>query len=144
MKQGLLITLCIALVGCSSVTSKTVNQISAKQEVMAGQDCVQAKASGNVYDQIKWGRGLLSPAVSVASIAMAPFVLGLNAVLDYADRSNASLVREACLLPPIPQQQMLVGVATNSTISLAIGSIDLGLGADVSEVQKSITSYSSD
>ena len=144
MKQGLLIALCVALVGCSSVTSKTSDQISAKQELIAGQDCVQAKASSDVYDQIKWGRGVLSPAVSVASIAMAPLVLGLNAVLDYADRANASSVKEACHLPPISQEQMLVDVATNSTISLAIGSIDLGLGADVSEVQKSITSYSSD
>lgn len=144
MKHGPLVLLCIALVGCSSVTSKTSNHISSEQEVVAGQDCVQAKASGHAYDQIKWGRSVLSPVITLASVAMAPVVLGVNAALDYADRANASSVKQACRLPPVSQEQILVDVATNSAVSVAVGSIDLGLGGEVTEVQRSLSTYSSD
>jgi hypothetical protein len=39
---------------------------------------------------------------------------------------------------------MLTDVALSSGVSVAIGAIDLGLGTDVSKVQQSFSTYSSD
>jgi hypothetical protein len=132
------------LTGCSSVSSDTALKISSKQEVIAGAGCVEAKSSADMFDRVKWARGLLSPAVTVAATALAPVVLGVNAVLDYADHSNASQMKQACDLPPTAKEEMLKEVALNSGISVAIGSVDLGLGAEVSEVQQTFSVYTSD
>lgn len=144
IKYSAFLILCTFLVACSSVSSKTALDISSKQEAIAGDGCVRAKNTGNTFDQVRWARGILSPAVTIASGALAPVVIGVNAALDYADRSNASQMKEACHLPPTRKEEMLTDVALSSGVSVAIGAIDLGLGTDVSKVQQSFSTYSSD
>ncbi|MEK9653122.1 MAG: hypothetical protein VW437_05035 [Betaproteobacteria bacterium] len=141
---SLMVILYSYLTACSSVSSDTALKISSKQELVAGGGCIEAKSSADTFDQVKWARGILSPAVAVAATALAPVVLGVNAVLDYADHSNASKIKQACDLPPTAKEEMLKEVALNTGISIAIGTVDLGLGAEVSEVQQTFSVYSAD
>jgi len=140
----LFIFLCCSLIACSSVSSKTALEISSKQESIAGVGCIDAKNSAEIFDQVRWARGILSPAVTIATVTLAPVVLGVNAVLDFADRSNASQMKQACDLPPTEQEELFRQVAVNSGISMAIGTVDLGLGGEVSEVQQTFGTYSGD
>ena len=140
----MVVLLFCSLIACSSVSSKTARHISSKQESVAGVSCIEAKNSAERFDQVKWARGILSPAVTVASVALAPVVLGVNAVLDFTDRSNASQMKQACDLPPTEKEEILRQVAVNTGISMAIGTVDLGLGTEVSEVQQTFGTYSSD
>ena len=129
----LLITLCVS--GCSSVSHQTARNMEPEQIAIAGESCSQAVETAPDHDGLKWGRMIATPVLTVASAGLIPALLGANAALDYADRRNASEMREVCGYAPLSQRQMLTDVATNTGISMGLTTIDFGLGSDVARVQ---------
>ena len=121
--------------GCSSVSHQTARDMAPEQIAMSGESCTEAVESASSHDELKWGRMIATPVLTVASAGLIPALLGANAALDYADRKNASQMREACGYAPLSNQRILADVATNTGISMGLTAIDLGLGSDVARVQ---------
>ena len=131
----LIFTLMAFLAGCTSVSHKTAAQITEQGVFGSTPDCSKALQSANVKNEVKWGRIIATPVLTVASVGLLPALLGANAALDYADRHNASGMRVACGYTPLSDRQVITDVATNAGISLAIGAVDLGIGGSAAEVQ---------
>ncbi len=129
-------------VGCASVSQQTARDMSQTQVASAGADCQNAVKTAAVQDEIKWGRVIATPVLTVASAGLLPALVGANAALDYADRHNASNMRVACGYEPIEQEAILADVATNAGISVGLGAVDLGLGADVANLQDAASNSS--
>ena len=121
--------------GCSSVSHQTARDMAPRQIAISGESCSEAVESASSHDELKWGRMIATPVLTVASAGIIPALLGANAALDYADRKNASAMREACGYTPLSNQRILADVATNTGISMGLTAIDLGLGSDVARVQ---------
>ena len=102
---------------------------------MSGKSCSEAVEISSSHDELKWDCMIATPVLAVASAGLIPALLGANAALDYADRKNASAMREACGYTPLSNQRILADVATNTGISMSLTAIDLGLGSDVARVQ---------
>ncbi len=97
-----------------------------------GQDCKSAVQTASVQNEIKWGRMVATPILTLASAGLIPALVGANAALDYADRKNASSMRKACGLTPIEDTQILADVATNVGLSLGMSGFNVGVDPDVS------------
>lgn len=123
------------LAGCTSVSHKTAAKITERGASGSAPDCSKALQSADVQNDVKWGRIIATPVLTVASVGLLPALLGVNAALDYADRRNASGMRVACGYTPLSNRQVITDVATNAGISLAIGAVDLGIGGSAAEVQ---------
>jgi hypothetical protein len=121
--------------GCSSVSHQTARDMAPEQIAMSGESCSEVVESASLHDELKWGRMIATPVLTVASAGLIPALLGANAPLDYADRKNASAMREACGDSPLSNQRIFADVATNTGISMGLTAIDLGLGSDVARVQ---------
>ena len=121
--------------GCSSVSHQTARDMAPEQIAVSGESCSEAVETASSHDELKWGRMIATPVLTVASAGLIPALLGANAALDYADRKNASQMREACGYAPLSNQRILADVATNTGISMGLTAIDLGLGSDVARVQ---------
>ena len=131
---------CVMMVGCSSVSHQTARDLSSLDVASAGEPCAKAVKTAEVQNEIKWGRIVATPILTVASAGLSPVLVGANAALDYSDRKNASTMREACGYAPIDQQTILADVATNAGISMGLGAVDLGMGSDVSSIQETFSS----
>ena len=127
--------LCLFVGGCTSVSHKTAVQITEQGPSGAVPQCAQALKTADVQNDVKWGRIIATPVLTIASAGLLPALLGANAALDYADRRNASGMRVACGYTPLDDRQVITDVATNAGISLAIGAVDLGMGGSAAEVQ---------
>ena len=132
---AVLCTLLVFFAGCTSVSHKTAIQITEQGASGPAPECTKALQSANVQNDVKWGRMIATPVLTVASAGLLPALLGANAALDYADRRNASGMRVACGYTPLNDRQVITDVATNAGISLAIGAVDLGVGGGAAEVQ---------
>jgi uncharacterized protein YceK len=133
----------VILGGCSSVSHQTARDLSSAEVANAGEPCARAVKTADVQNEIKWGRIVATPILTVASVGLLPALIGANAALDYSDRKNASSMREACGFAPIDHQSILADVATNAGISVGLGAVDLGLGSDVSSIQDTFSSSGS-
>lgn len=135
-----IVCVCALVGGCSSVSHQTAQDLSKMEVVNSGQPCAEAVKTANMQNEIKWGRIVATPILTVASAGLIPALIGANAALDYSDRKNASSMREACGYAPLDHQTILADVATNAGISLGLGAVDLGLGSDVSSIQDTFSS----
>lgn len=131
-----------ATVGCSSVSHQTARDMSGDRVAAAGADCEDAVKTASKQNEIKWGRVIATPVLTVASAGLLPALVGANAALDYSDRKNASNMRVACGYQPIQQDAILADVATNAGISFGLGAVDLGLGTDVANLQDAASNSS--
>ena len=134
-KNAVGIVVMIALLGCSSVSHQTARDMKPDQVATAGELCARAVETASTQDELKWGRIVATPVLTVASAGLIPALLGANAALDFADRQNASEMRVACGYEPLSRGRILGDVATNAGISMGLTVIDLGLGSDVARVQ---------
>ena len=132
-----LLTLLLILfaTGCSSVSHQTAQQIQKEGPSGSAPACGDALKTAITQNDVKWGRLIATPVLTVASAGLLPALLGANAALDYADRKNASGMRVACGYQPLDERQVVTDVATNAGLSLAIGAVDLGVGGSAAEVQ---------
>lgn len=137
MRSILLASLCVvALSGCSSVSHQTALDLSSENVAAAGEPCLQAVETADTQNAIKWGRMVATPIITMAVVALAPALIGANAAFDYADRKNASNIREACGYEPVSEEQILADVAINTGVSIGLGAVDLGLGTTVDSLQE--------
>ena len=129
----------LTLGGCSSVSHQTARDMTNMDVAKSGESCADAVKTAETQNEIKWGRIVATPILTVASAGLLPALIGANAALDYTDRKNASSMREACGFEPIDHRTILADVATNAGISMGIGAVDLGLGSDVSALQETFS-----
>ena len=134
-KNAVLMVVMIALLGCSNVSHQTAWEMEPNQVAIAGGPCIQAVETASTHDEIKWGRIVATPVLTVASAGLIPPLLGANARLDFADRQNASEMRIARGYEPLSHGRILGDVATKAGISMGLTVIDLCLGSDVARVQ---------
>jgi hypothetical protein len=78
------------------------------------------------HEKLKWGRNIATPILTVASVGLAPIIIGANAALDYVDRKNASNMLESCGKNPLKEEQILADVGTNAMVNVAFGTVDIG------------------
>ena len=109
--------------------------MEADQVAIASESCTQAIETESTHDELKWGRIVATPVLTVASAGLIPALIGANAALDFADRKNASKMRVACGYEALSHGRILGDVVTNAGISMGLTAIDLGLGSDVARVQ---------
>ena len=134
-KNAAWMVMMVALSGCSSVSHQTARDMEANQVAIASESCAQAVETASTHDELKWGRIVATPVLTVASAGLIPALIGANAALDFADRQNASKMRVACGYEALSHGRILGDVATNAGISMGLTAIDLGLGSDVARVQ---------
>jgi hypothetical protein len=106
-----------------------------EQIAVSGKSWSEAVEIASSHDKLKWDCMIATSVLAVTSAGLIPALLSANAALDYADRKNASAMREACGYTPLSNQHILAALATNTGISMSLTAIDLGLGSDVARVQ---------
>ena len=84
-KSVVWVVVMIALLGCSSVSHQTARDMEADQVAIAGESCTQAVETASTHDELKWGRIVATPVLTVASAGLIPALLGANAALDLGD-----------------------------------------------------------
>lgn len=88
--------------------------------------CESSMSTVTEHEKLKWGRNIATPILTVASVGLAPIIIGANAALDYVDRKNASNMLESCGKEPLKEEQILADVGTNAMVNVALGTVDIG------------------
>ncbi len=128
----------VTLSGCSSVSKDTAWTMWSDGSATASVECASAVETVETHENLKLGRLVATPILSIATAGLLPVIVGANAALDYADRKNASNMMEACGKEPLKEEKILADVGTNTAINIALGSIDVG-GAIPSAVTANAT-----
>ena len=111
--------------GCSSVSYDTAHKLRINGDVVTAQ-CESSMSTVNEHETLKWGRNIATPILTVATVGLAPIIIGANAALDYVDRKNASNMLENCGKSPLNEEQILADVGTNAVVNVALGAVDVG------------------
>ena len=111
--------------GCSSVSYDTAHKLRINGDIMTAQ-CESSISTVTEHEKLKWGRNIATPILTVASVGLAPIIIGANAALDYVDRKNASNMLESCGKKPLKEEQILADVGTNAMVNVALGTVDIG------------------
>lgn len=115
----------LLLSGCSSVSYDTAHKLRINGEVVTAQ-CESSMSTVAEHEKLKWGRNIATPILTVATVGLAPIIIGANAALDYVDRKNASNMLESCGKNPLNEEQILADVGTNAMVNVALGAVDVG------------------
>lgn len=122
----------MTLGGCTSISHQTASSIPEPAKKLGGKSCQNAVQTASVQNEIKWGRMVATPILTLASAGLFPALLGANAALDYADRKNASNMRKSCGMTPVDDTEILTEVATNMGLSIGLSGFNIGVDSEVS------------
>ncbi|MBU3724288.1 MAG: hypothetical protein FGM18_02105 [Burkholderiaceae bacterium] len=127
---ALLISVCLPLGGCVSVSSSTFAELRRDHPKFESQDCQVAADDTRIHDELKLLRTLISPVVvALSGGLLLPAVVVANASLDTADRLDASRMEVHCGGEGKTSFDIAQGVVGNAALGLATGAAVNAVGA---------------